>query len=310
MTTAPAAPDSLAVVAKVQRVLEGFEYNPNGSTYNVDKKRPLSKMLETGQLISRTPSRPIQCVEGALVALHMTQRYLDIRRFGISMQSCESGTVWHHLVIGVYTGSKFGAFGISRNRRLMNKPLQFDTLRQLILDYKEAYEDCGHSLDYVTLSKAIPHHAFQEPTVVWHYVKIDMHDMDQIARICKAYTDRLLENTEKGWALGLVGVPLSSRRSRPAAMSLTQGSKSQWSPGGDVEVTSGDDTGGSFSEDERSSRTHRLASSLQSLPGAAARSRSLSHAPYCPHPSARDTRRTPAAGLGGKATTTTTTTTT
>lgn len=51
------------IVAFVHKVLYTFVYNPNGATYNVDKKRPLAHLISTGVTILKNLDHPIQCVE-------------------------------------------------------------------------------------------------------------------------------------------------------------------------------------------------------------------------------------------------------
>jgi hypothetical protein len=43
-------------------------------------------------------------------------------------------------------GHRFGAAGLSRRSTLMDKPLEFNSLFDLIKDFDEAYRDCGHRL--------------------------------------------------------------------------------------------------------------------------------------------------------------------
>ena len=44
------------------------------------------------------------------------------------------------MVVGHAPSSKFGALGISRRPELMDKGLCFDSLADVITDYKQAYE--------------------------------------------------------------------------------------------------------------------------------------------------------------------------
>ena len=46
----------------------------------------------------------------------------------------------------IHLGHKFGAAGLSRRSTLMDKPVEFGSLFDLIKNYDEAYKDCGHRL--------------------------------------------------------------------------------------------------------------------------------------------------------------------
>ncbi len=50
------------------------------------------------------------------------------------------------LLMKLVPGHKFGAAGLSRRSTLMDKPLEFNSLFDLIKNYDEAYKDCGHRL--------------------------------------------------------------------------------------------------------------------------------------------------------------------
>lgn len=53
-----------------------------------------------------------------------------------------------HIVLAVYhtPSRRFGALGLSRRDDLMYKELQYDTLAELMLDFKMSYEKWWHQL--------------------------------------------------------------------------------------------------------------------------------------------------------------------
>ena len=54
---------------------------------------------------------------------------------------------WSRLAaILIVSGSRFGAAGLSRRTCLMDKPLEFSSLFDLIKNYDEAYKECGQKL--------------------------------------------------------------------------------------------------------------------------------------------------------------------
>ena len=52
-------------------------------------------------------------------------------------------------------GHRFGSAGLSRRSTLMDKPLEFNSLYELIKNFDEAYKDCGHRLVKVNFKKSI-----------------------------------------------------------------------------------------------------------------------------------------------------------
>ncbi len=51
---------------------------------------------------------------------------------------------------------KLGAIGLSRRPDLMFKPWGFETLSELVLDYKESYERWQHTLNKIKVSPPSP----------------------------------------------------------------------------------------------------------------------------------------------------------
>eukprot|EP00755_Sulcionema_specki_P038144 Sspe_Gene.110337::Locus_90942_Transcript_1_1_Confidence_1.000_Length_834::g.110337::m.110337 len=130
----PPTLDKDAVTVALQQardLLSMFTYNLNGSTYNVDKKRPLKQLLATGDTILKEGSK-IQCVEASFVALQLTQHLTPVLRFGMSFDSKSEGRGYRHLVMGIKHHDLFGALGISRNPGLMSKDIRFRSLADLV----------------------------------------------------------------------------------------------------------------------------------------------------------------------------------
>lgn len=119
--------------------------------------------------------------QGVFVALHLTQGCVRLKRFPISFQSREKdGTMRLHLVLGIFLDGVYGAFGISREPRLMNKSLSFLSLEALIEDYVHAYNDVGHTVEFVTVGRTISHNAYARPNVCWQYFRIDVGSAEQV----------------------------------------------------------------------------------------------------------------------------------
>jgi hypothetical protein len=48
--------------------------------------------------------------------------------------------------LSLISGNRFGAAGLSRRSTLMEKPLEFTSLFEMIKNFDEAYQECGHRL--------------------------------------------------------------------------------------------------------------------------------------------------------------------
>ena len=62
--------------------------------------------------------------------LSISYRYLtnclqSVDRFPISFRSTFRGNVYRHIVLGLHTGGRYGAVGLSRREDLMYKPLKY-----------------------------------------------------------------------------------------------------------------------------------------------------------------------------------------
>lgn len=91
---------------------------------------------------------PIQCVEATFIGLYCTNELKNFIRIPLSFKSCfEDGSHKHMVLVlkSIATG-KWGAIGISRRPDLMYKPLLYESLYDLIIDYKKSYENNFHRL--------------------------------------------------------------------------------------------------------------------------------------------------------------------
>eukprot|EP00996_Jenningsia_fusiforme_P006130 NODE_732_length_1942_cov_29.005283_g678_i0.p1 GENE.NODE_732_length_1942_cov_29.005283_g678_i0~~NODE_732_length_1942_cov_29.005283_g678_i0.p1 ORF type:complete len:605 (+),score=71.73 NODE_732_length_1942_cov_29.005283_g678_i0:103-1917(+) len=163
-------------VRRLQSAVGRHPYNPRGSTYNVDKDRPVPMILATGAAIHRD-LRAIQCVEAVFLALWLSNGWRYLHRFGLSFRTIDrEGRLRRHLVLGLYVdGStcRFGAVGLSRSRLLMGRPLVFANLRDLVGAYAAAYLKEGHALRGVSLGRPVPH-SITSPAVMINWDQISM----------------------------------------------------------------------------------------------------------------------------------------
>jgi hypothetical protein len=96
--------------------------------------------MRTGQDIARL-RLPIRCLEATMLALHLTNGETPkLHRFSIGFQSQCKGRTYRHIVLGLCYAGKFGALGLSRRDTLAYKEVRFNSLVELLNDYRDAYE--------------------------------------------------------------------------------------------------------------------------------------------------------------------------
>eukprot|EP00755_Sulcionema_specki_P015244 Sspe_Gene.58818::Locus_32294_Transcript_1_1_Confidence_1.000_Length_1979::g.58818::m.58818 len=143
---------SSSKVAAMQAFLSTFEYSVDGPSFRARKQQSLMHILAMAQDIIRARRfYAIQCLEASFVALYLTQGMGDLCRFGISFESLlPDDRKYYHQVVGVMRIDEetqrpvFGAFGMSRDWGLGNKPLAFPSLVSLIRNYRWHYRRAGH----------------------------------------------------------------------------------------------------------------------------------------------------------------------
>ena len=144
-------------ISNLQQYIEHFTYNHTGSQFfDINKDRPYVRLMETAAEIVRE-ALPIRCLEATLVAMHVTTGVRDLDRFPISFKSVFGTQQHRHIVLGFYFAGRYGALGLSRLDTLMYKAPMYFTLSELIMDYKEAYEEVGHTLMRVRFGSLVSH---------------------------------------------------------------------------------------------------------------------------------------------------------
>lgn len=144
----------------IQAYIEAYEYNFTGENFfnvkGVRQNQSLFRVLEVAKRVIRE-SLPIKCVEAVYLGIYCTQSMSDIERLPIIFNSEISGHRYGHIVLAVRYGGKIGAIGLSRRADLMFKAWGFDTLSDLILNYKESYQKWSHKLNKIKIGTLIPH---------------------------------------------------------------------------------------------------------------------------------------------------------
>ncbi|XP_070590540.1 tubulinyl-Tyr carboxypeptidase 2 isoform X3 [Erythrolamprus reginae] len=137
------------------------------------RSRPLTGLMESAKEMTRE-SLPIKCLEAVILGIYLTNGQSSVERFPISFKSHFSGNNFHHVVLGIYFNGRYGSLGMSRRSELMDKPLIYRTLSDLIFEFEESYKKYLHSVKKVKIGLYVPHepHSFQP--IEWKQLVLNM----------------------------------------------------------------------------------------------------------------------------------------
>ncbi|XP_028676739.2 tubulinyl-Tyr carboxypeptidase 2 isoform X1 [Erpetoichthys calabaricus] len=169
-------PDCLHVIQQYMKLLQ---YNHTGTQFfEIRKTRPLSGLMETAREMTRE-SLPIKCLEAVVLGIYLTNGLTSLERFPISFKTQFSGNFFHHVVLGVYCNGRYGSLGMSRRPDLMDKPLSFRTLSELIFEFEDSYQKYLHIVKKVKIGLYVPHdpHVFQP--IEWKYLVLNCSKMSR-----------------------------------------------------------------------------------------------------------------------------------
>jgi len=183
----------------VQVFINSFEYNYSGMPFV-----PIKRMKDASHVWSVSKkliqeALPIQCVEGVFLGTFLTAGVERLERIPISFKTkFLRGTVHRHIVLAVRIDrGKWGAVGISRRSNLMDKRFCFDTLADLVEEYRRSYEACYHKLLTVYIGLPMPQDLVAENCVVWRAVKIRVTGRDSVAHeALKEKVNKFVRNKE------------------------------------------------------------------------------------------------------------------
>ena len=134
----------IARVQQIQAYIEEFEYNYSGKPFLKLNKNGGAKHIHTAAKELIRLSLPIQCVEAVFIGCWLSKDMLLVDRVPLSFKSLFRGNIHRHIVLAVRCQGKWGAIGISRRPNLMYKPVQYDSLAQMIRDYEVSYVSLSH----------------------------------------------------------------------------------------------------------------------------------------------------------------------
>lgn len=80
-------------------------------------------------------------------------------------------------MLGIYHNGYYGSLGMSRRAELMDKPLVFRTLSDLVFDFEDSYKKYLHTVKKVKLGLYVPHepHSFQP--IEWKQLVLNVSKM-------------------------------------------------------------------------------------------------------------------------------------
>ena len=89
---------------------------------------------------------------------------------------------------------KWGAIGISRIASLMGKPLIFNSLVDLIEEFRDCYKECWHEIEIVSVGLPFSHDEISESPLQWKVLKlvVDENTWEEIYEILLKYTSDCL----------------------------------------------------------------------------------------------------------------------
>jgi len=105
----------------------------------------------------------------------MLNTKIQLLRIPISFTTiCCEGHEYHHIILGIKHKRKWGAMGISRLPKLMYKPLQHNTLIDLIKNFVSSYEFYFHLVKAVNLGLPFSHSCVSETPLQWRVIKLTL----------------------------------------------------------------------------------------------------------------------------------------
>lgn len=163
--------DDVMIISEINRIqayLQSFEYNYLGQPFFVLKRstKTVSYIHEQAKLIIKC-KMPIQCVEAVFIGCLLTSKphwRIDrgsdntlLTRIPISFKSKFQRKTYRHIVLFLKHKSKWGSIGMSRRATLMNKPMIYTSLLDLLKEFQSCYNQLDHTLCAIYLGSPIPH---------------------------------------------------------------------------------------------------------------------------------------------------------
>jgi len=150
-------PSNVAIAA-IQTFINQFQYNFSGKPYvKMRKNLGYSHVFSCAMEIIDA-ALPIQCVEATFIGLYLTCGLENLTRVPLSFKSYFEDGSHRHMVLALRNEEgMWGAVGISRRPDLMDKPMVYASLYDLILEYKQCFNANYHRLSAVYFGSPFTH---------------------------------------------------------------------------------------------------------------------------------------------------------
>ncbi|XP_052435769.1 tubulinyl-Tyr carboxypeptidase 1 [Carassius gibelio] len=163
----------------IQRYIRDLQYNHTGTQFfEIKKIRPLTALMDIAKEMTRE-SLPIKCLEAVILGIYLTNSMPTVERFPLSFKTQFSGSHFRHIVLGVHSGGRFGALGISRREDLMYKPLEYKTLTDLLQEFQVAYRRYWHTLCKVKIGHYVSHDPHSVEQIEWKHSVLDVDKLSK-----------------------------------------------------------------------------------------------------------------------------------
>jgi hypothetical protein len=159
----------------VQRYIEQLGYNHLGEPFfTVKKHYSIHKLCKLAAEMTSC-GLPIKCLEATVLGMYLTMQKEGIDRIPLAFKSVCEGKVYRHIVLVIRYGDMYGALGLSRRKDLMNKPITFRSLSDLVHEYKLCYQNNYHHLEKIKIGLPVTHQMGSNELVVWKSVSISLN---------------------------------------------------------------------------------------------------------------------------------------
>lgn len=162
----------------IQKFIESFQYNYTGQPFvRMQKNRGMHHVTLCAKQIIRA-ALPIQCVEAVFIGCLLTAGLIQLDRVPLSFKSKHDSNTYRHIVLAIRYEGKWGALGISRRSKLMNKDIRFESLYDMVEDYRRCYAQCGHRMVGVYLGLPFSHDVYSDMPIKWKVLKVKTYAQD------------------------------------------------------------------------------------------------------------------------------------
>ncbi|RLN49907.1 hypothetical protein BBJ28_00011520 [Nothophytophthora sp. Chile5] len=148
------------------------------------KNRSFKSIVNTAKEILKE-ALPIQCLEAVFLAAYLTAGLPHLERFPISFKTKAGSSTHRHIILAVhYQQHKWGALGLSRCDKLMNKDVKFDSLSDLVLEYCREFQNVYHKVVKVNVGFPLSHDIHSSEKVEWRVLNlpVDTTNWTEVAK--------------------------------------------------------------------------------------------------------------------------------